>query len=1619
MSARTSWNARNESTGGQPLDEGEAPDTAQAGDVQAHIPHPEIAQADIASNDDLPLEDLLGARFDAGGRLVQIGRGAKQRSVDRLDPRPPALSAEELELAVQKLARGLDAMERQDPALRRTGTSPGHGSDRRGAPRSGRPEFVASSLDRLEARLDALSQRLEQRMSGAPADKSRAAPYGAPPAAPGPSAEEARRRLQDQRRAEEQAADEARKRAETKAAEARRAAQRAAAEEARRASEHRAKASREAELAEEQAAAEEAARRARADLAAARSALSAAAGWDSGSGRSETGDGARSGRLSDHAIAELERHFGALDARIETLQRTARDNQIEPVRLELLGLLRQVETLTSESRSLSGTMEEVRSKIGDVDSKLNAARNMATNRLAELQDRLVEVTQRLASFDPGSASEAVRLGTSQILDRVDQVEALVEGLASPDQLWERLDGLRQEIQALPSQRHTALLDERLAQLAARLDALPQEIGDPKALGRIEAQIEGLGTELSEHRRLRNSSAAELDARLAEIARTLHDVSSARVAPDLSGLQDRLAEIAERINGDRSLSGEAFGRLERQLGTVAEAVERQESDATEAMLVGLERKMDALGVALAAQDVGGARRDLDALGRKFETLERGIAEQAERLGSAQLAPLEERLDRMQTHLEEMARRSHAATAAQFGPLAQKIQELSDKVSQIGTGGAPNAIAARLASIEERIAGLSGGRAPDLRPLQDELQGIVGQLEALKTQVVTQERVSEVMERIEAVARTGLSADRFDRIEARLAGVAGDPEAAERLLRLEAKLDSLSGLQDDDGSVLGQEDLTELRDEITALRRELRSLPGLGQGESNLGEVLKAVTDRLDRFPAEPVATTRELEEQVERLAALLDDPSHSRLALAHIETSLRTIEEKIGETRRSTAISGRDFDLPPEQIDADAVAEMARAISADLGALKGSAEATERKTKDALDTVQDTLEAVIKRMAFLERDMPGGAAILTPPAVAPVEADSLADATMREPAAADLDEKQAGDLDEAFETELRSDLPPIPIALETPAPREQPASAPSLLSRFTSRQLLRRATGGRADSFSPAAEEPDDGADLPLEPGTDSPLASELSDAPSSDTGLFTGMSGRARKEARTEYRGVDAAADDGGDDVLAAARRAARFAVESDDDAIVSRSDFADLGERASFSERLRQRRGVILGCAITIAVAFAAYQLVKTRMAAPEADIASVPAAETPAETPVQSGVVAPEAATAEAPLQSDETAAADDAEASIAFAEPDAEAEPLQPVQEAEAAAEPMSGGAADIEAGVEQLEGPLQAQEPEAAPVPEPDPSETASLGAPAAAEVNPPVASPEPVVGATLPDEIGSEKLRTAALAGDPAAQFEVAARYVEGHGVSVDLPKAVEWYERAAEAGLPAAQYRLGSIYENGMGVPKDLGRAQDWYRQAADAGNVKAMHNLAVLYAEGAGGEPDLEAASQLFLKAADRGVRDSQFNIAILHARGLGVPQDMFEAYRWFAIAATSGDAEAAKRRDVIAEALTPADLDKAKAAAEAFRPIPVDPAANEVAPPEGGWGPSAEAPISGEANAELVALVQSLLAEEGFNPGPADGMFGAKTIDAIAAYQQARGLPVTGQIDTGLVATLRERST
>ncbi|MBG0795137.1 SEL1-like repeat protein [Methylocystis sp. H62] len=179
----------------------------------------------------------------------------------------------------------------------------------------------------------------------------------------------------------------------------------------------------------------------------------------------------------------------------------------------------------------------------------------------------------------------------------------------------------------------------------------------------------------------------------------------------------------------------------------------------------------------------------------------------------------------------------------------------------------------------------------------------------------------------------------------------------------------------------------------------------------------------------------------------------------------------------------------------------------------------------------------------------------------------------------------------------------------------------------------------------------------------------------------------------------------------------------------------------------------------------------------------------------------------------------------------------------------------------------------------------------------------------------------------AVEGNPAAQYEMGARLVEGRGAARDAKAAAHWFEKAGEMGLALAQYRLGSMYERGVGVARDYTRARQWYERAAESGNARAMHNVAVLLAEGGDGKPDYAAAAEWFRQAAEYGIRDSQFNLGILYARGLGISRDLQKSYVWFSAAADQGDEDAAKKRDEIGARLDSKELAAAKALAAAFR--------------------------------------------------------------------------------------------
>lgn len=57
-------------------------------------------------------------------------------------------------------------------------------------------------------------------------------------------------------------------------------------------------------------------------------------------------------------------------------------------------------------------------------------------------------------------------------------------------------------------------------------------------------------------------------------------------------------------------------------------------------------------------------------------------------------------------------------------------------------------------------------------------------------------------------------------------------------------------------------------------------------------------------------------------------------------------------------------------------------------------------------------------------------------------------------------------------------------------------------------------------------------------------------------------------------------------------------------------------------------------------------------------------------------------------------------------------------------------------------------------------------------------------------------------------------------------------------------------------------------------------------------------------------------------------------------------------------------------------------------------------------------------VAAVQELLNNLGYESGPNDGLMGPKTRNAIRAFQKDAGLPVTGKIDSELLASLQSTS-
>jgi localization factor PodJL len=935
-------------------------------------------------------------------------------------------------------------------------------------------------------------------------------------------------------------------------------------------------------------------------------------------------------------------------------------------------------------------------------------------------------------------------------------------------------------------------------------------------------------------------------------------------------------------------------------------------------------------ALDIEDV--ARPDLD---RQFAELSQrlGPAPQRTELENEHLSNLQHQLRQLTDQLETL--RGPGGFQEALAALRSELADIGRKLTEAAPRRALQALEAEVHTLADRvdIGRHRGGDAATLAGIERalaEVRDALHQLAPAESLATFREEVRTLDRKIDAVAAGGSDATALRHLEnavAELREIASRAASGDALIALAEEVQTLGDKIDRIVMPLapGADVLETVNARFAQLAASLeaRAAAAAPADAGNLVSIVEALADKIERmeFARDSSPALDQIAAQLGRLSEKLEA---SGARLSHLDTIERALGELFDqlESLHASAVAAAQRaakdTLEVSGASAGATLEL-ESIKNEFGALRQNQAQNDRRTQDTLEAVHDTLERLVDRLAMVETDMRGGAR--TSAAVLPA-------------------------------------LRPLDLPSHAPGPVQQveagrpPAAAPAAMAPVVAMPQERRPI------------DPTLPADHPLEPGT-ATLRGRAPAAPASPAERI------AASEAA--LAGVKPAIEgDSKANFIAAARRAAQAAatMAPTPSGAASEETKSSVSTLGAIAQRLTGRRPLILGCAILLIAGTLHLVLnVLGTSDAPRTDAArpaaqqAVPASE-PAKVsstsakpmPPSTSIVPPITSSNLPPLGILSTQSRSPAPAEREPALDTATSVPREPAPPA-AVSSPPAPEARDTMAPQGQDARTVASVSPlTIASIKLPTGDVTGSTGrAPAFSLSN---GAPTPSIPGAAPAAAGdrlpaavSPGLRTAALSGNPAAEYEIALRYAEGRGIPVNLEEAANWFERAAGRGVAPAQYRLGSLYEKGQGVKKDIEKARRLYTSAAEKGNAKAMHNLAVLNAEGVDGKPDFKVAAHWFRKAADRGVADSQYNLAILHARGLGVEQNLAESYKWFALAAQQGDQDAGKKRDDVAGRLDQQALVAARLAVQTFTAAPQPEEATSVKTPAGGWDAAAPA--------------------------------------------------------------------
>jgi len=174
-----------------------------------------------------------------------------------------------------------------------------------------------------------------------------------------------------------------------------------------------------------------------------------------------------------------------------------------------------------------------------------------------------------------------------------------------------------------------------------------------------------------------------------------------------------------------------------------------------------------------------------------------------------------------------------------------------------------------------------------------------------------------------------------------------------------------------------------------------------------------------------------------------------------------------------------------------------------------------------------------------------------------------------------------------------------------------------------------------------------------------------------------------------------------------------------------------------------------------------------------------------------------------------------------------------------------------------------------------------------------------------------------------------ANYDIGVMYeLEKYGMK-DIPKAIEYFEKAGELGFSQAYTHLGYLYYSGETLPRDAEKALSYYSKAKD--DPAAFRSIGVIYKDmgdfekaaqaftqatkmddpasivelgsmyinGLGVEVDFEKGYNLMKRCGDRHP-NALFNLGLMHEKGLYVEQNMAKALEYYGKAAKLGSKDA-----------------------------------------------------------------------------------------------------------------------